>query len=473
MSNFSRARAIKVGLAATVVVAGIVTAVVLYVTQAIPGPQQATAREVHQQEPDDESSGSTPPVVMVDVSHPRKGMDLEVEQPGSVHAFQTVHLHANVSGFLETQSVDIGDRVKRGQILAVIALPELKKQRQRNEASVEQALARVKQMQARVTSAEADREAARAAVEQAEATYNSASAWVRYRTKQYLRMKELSLLESIEERVVDEYKERSEASLESERAAKAAIATSNAHVVAAGAKIKQAEADVTGAESEIKVAKADLEKTQVLLDYGIITAPFDGEICHRAFFPGDFIRAASEGTAQPLLTIQRIDKLRVVVQVPDTAVPFLDKGDPAIVRIDSLPGKKFPGVVSRKTGSEDPNTRLMRIEIDMANPDGEIGDGMYGRVKILLDRFPDLCSVPLASIVKNAQGRSAVWIVRDNHVHLSEVRLCKDNGSRVALFSGVKTDDLVVLHPPPGLTDGKEVESRLVEAPPATPDELP
>ena len=473
MNQFSRATLLKSGLAAVLVAAGIGTGVVLYVTQVLPGPQRAHAREFHNQGSEDEAPPNEPAVVNVDVVRPVKGMDYEVEQPGSVRAFQTVQLQANVSGFLKEQAVDIGDRVKRGDVLAVIAVPELDKQLQRNRASLEQARARVKQMEARVSSAEADHEAAKAAIVQADSTYKSAGAWVRFRSKQYARMKELLELKSIDERLVDESKEKKEASVETERAALAAIATTKANLAAMAAKIKQAEADVTGAESEVHVAQADLEKAHVMLEYAIIRAPFDGEICQRNFFPGDFIRSASEAASQPLLTIQRTDKLRVIVQVPDTAVPFVDKGDPANVRIDSLPGKRFPGIVSRKTGSEDTDTRLMHVEVDMPNPTGEIGVGMYGKVKILLDRFPNLFSVPAASVVKTKLGRPAVWVVRDNHIHLTEVRLCKENGLRVALYSGVKSDDLIVLAPSVGLHEGAEVEARIVEELAAQRDDEP
>jgi RND family efflux transporter MFP subunit len=400
-------------------------------------------------------------------------MDYSVEQPASVHAYETVPLHAQISGFLKTQDVDIGDRVKRGEVLAVIAVPELDKQLQRNQASLARARAGIKQAQARIASAKADRDAAKAAVAQANATDLSAAAWVRFRSKEYLRMKDLFASGSVEERSVDESKERHEASLESERSAKAAIATTNAKLVRALADITRAEADLSGAISEVAVAQADIEKTQVLLDFTLIRAPFDGEISFRAFFPGDFIRSAGEGSGQqPLLTVQRTDLFRVVVRLPETFVPFLDKGDLAIVRIDSLPGKKFAGKVSRKSGTADTSTRLMRVEVDLPNPTGELGDGMYGNVKIILDRFPNLLSIPLSSAVKTVEGRSAVYVIREGRAQLTEVRLGKDNGTRVTILSGLRADDQVVREPRlASIVAGTDVESRLVPEPPATVDE--
>lgn len=451
-------------VAAVVLISCIAVGIVPYLAPTAPAPIRVNAQE---RRPDGlESSQST--LAAVDVVRPQKGMDYELELPGSVQAYETVHLHAKVSGFLKTQKVDIGARVKRGDELAAIAVPELEKLAQRNAASVVQAKARVRQMTARVTSAEADHVAAKAAVEQADAAFKSAGAWVRFRSKQYTRMKQLLELESIDERLVDESKEKKEASVETERAALAAIATAKAHLAAAAAKILVAEADVNVAESEIDVTQADLEKTRVLLDYAVITAPFDGEISQRNFFPGDFIRSASEGATQvPLLTVQRTDVLRVVVQVPDRAVPYLDKGDPAIVQIDSLPGKKFEGTVSRKAGSEDPQTRLMHVEIDLPNPTGEMGDGMYGKVRIMLDRFPKLLSVPMGSVFRTPGGGSAIWVVRDNHVHRADVRLGKDNSTRVTVLSGLRLDDLVITtHSGAALVEGGEVQYRIVPEPP-------
>jgi RND family efflux transporter MFP subunit len=453
---------------AAVLIVGLTFGVVLYLRPNGPRPQTARSQEPAPQEVSTASQYENelqPGTIAVDVMQPRKGMDLEVEQPGSVHAFESVNLRPKVSGFLKKLNVDIGDTVKRGQVLAVIDVPELEKQIKHNEASVSRAKASVQQMEARVTSARADRDAAEAAVEQAKAAYQSAEAWVRYRLRVYNRRKKLFDSASIEEALVDEAREKYEASLETDRAAKAAIVTSTANLIAAGAKIKQAEADVVGAQADVRVHQADLEKTQVLLNFASIPAPFDGEVTRRNFFEQDFIRSATEGAAQePLLTVQRTDKFRIVVRVPDSCVPFLDKGDPAIVRIDSLPGKQFVGTVSRRAGSEDPATRLMHVEIDLPNPTGEIRDGMYGNVKILLDRFADKLSIPLSSVVTPRPGHPAVYLVgADGKAHLTEVRLGKDNGTSVVVLSGLTPDDRVVLNPPSGLHDGAEVEPRVIQ----------
>jgi multidrug efflux pump subunit AcrA (membrane-fusion protein) len=195
-----------------VIAAGIVVAGGYYLTRGL------SPTEAHAQEPGTETEEAPPrgPSVRVEVICPRKGgMDRTTVQPGTVQSYESAQLFSEVSGYLKTQTVDIGDRVKRGQVLATLDVPELEKQVQRNEAVVKQAGARVRQMNARVASAKADRDAALAAVTQAQATAKSAEAWRRFREKQLSRMKDLFDLKSIDERLVDETQERFEASMES------------------------------------------------------------------------------------------------------------------------------------------------------------------------------------------------------------------------------------------------------------------
>jgi RND family efflux transporter MFP subunit len=320
-------------------------------------------------------------------------------------------------------------------------------------------------MKARVDSVKAELEAAKAAVIQAEATAKSAAAWVRFRDKQYKRMKELFVLKSIEEAVVDESKERYEASVQSELAAVAAIATTKANVVAFVAKIEAARADVALADAEVDVAQAELDRSEVLRGFATITAKFDGVVTQRSLFPGDFVRSANEGSNhEPLLTIERTDKMRVVVQIPDRDVRFADKSDPAIVEVDALGGKQYPAKISRIAKSEDPLTRLMRIEIDLENTDGNILSGMYGKVTIMLDKSTDQLSIPSACLVGKAENDvGTVFVVRDHHAHLVKVKLGIVNDVNIGVKDGLTLDDDVILQPSSTLTEGTQVNPTIEE----------
>jgi RND family efflux transporter MFP subunit len=396
----------------------------------------------------------------VEVVRPRAGgVERTTTQPGSVQAYERARLFAAVSGYLKTQPVDIGDRVKKGQLLAKIDVPELEKQVKQYRAALSQAQARISQMEARVSTAQADLLAKKAKIRQAQANIKSASAWVRFRKKQLERMKALLAEKAIDERLVDESQERYEAAVESENAALAALDTAKAEEAAAAASIKQADADVLEAKAEVEVDQARIEKAEILVQFSEIHAPYDGVITQRSLLPNDYVRAAREGgSGDPLLTVERTDRFRVVVQVPDRDVPFTDPDDPAFVEIDALPNKRYPAKVSRIASVEDPETRLMRVEVDVLNPDGKLHRGMYGRVTIILDRPADHLSLPTSCLVGKGEGeRTSVYVVREGHVHLVPVKVGSDNGVSCAIQEGLLAKDEVVLHPGSELSDGAEV----------------
>ncbi|MBX6315980.1 MAG: efflux RND transporter periplasmic adaptor subunit [Isosphaeraceae bacterium] len=397
--------------------------------------------------------------VRVDVVRPeRGGMQRTTTQPGSIHAFETVDLHAKVSGFLQTQAVDIGDAVKDGQVLAEIEVPELDKDVEEAAATVEQSRARVEVARARVATAEAERDAAQAAVAQAEADIDRLVARRVLSEKQYERMKGLYARNAVDQRLVDEHQHARDSALAGERTGRAAAQTARVQVAAAIAKVNQAKADLADAEATVRVSEARLARARVVAGYAQIVAPFDGVIAHRYFFPGDFIRSAAEGAEVPLLTVLRTDKMRVVVQVPDRDVPLLDVGDPATMTVDALKGRSFRGAVARLARSEDPSTRSMRVEIDLPNPDGLLCAGMYGRVTIELSPPTQHLTIPAACLVGQSDPSGpSVYVVREGRAYRKSITVGDDDGIRIEVLSGLDADEEVVLRPGGSLTDGHPV----------------
>jgi HlyD family secretion protein len=396
--------------------------------------------------------------VTVQIVNPSAGETQRVTtQPGTVEAFESIRLYAKVPGFLKSQSVDIGSKVKKDEVLAIVDVPELEAQRRRAAAGVRQSQSKVGTMQARIKSAQADHVAARAEVTRAEAAAKSASAWVRFRALQLKRMESLFQSRSIEEKLVDESKEQYEASLETERSAAEAITSSKAKVDASAAKIEQANAELGEAQADVEVAQAELEKAEVQVAFSKVTAKIDGKVTKRDFNVGDYVRSANDSGNLPLLTVQRQDLMRVVVQVPDRDVPLTKPGKEALIRIDALPGRQFTAKVSRTAGREDPQTRLMRVEIDLPNPDDAVCDGMYGEVTIILDRDKDGLSVPSSCIVRKASGEKSVFVVKDGKAERVAIKLGADNGLRACILEGLKATDQVIAHPPASLTSGQAV----------------
>lgn len=407
-------------------------------------------------------ASESPAGTRVETISPRKGeSDRSTTQPGSIQAFESIRLFAGVSGYLKEQTVDIGDAVKRGQVLAIISVPELEKKAQRYEAELARARARVTQMASRVESAKADLDVAQSGITYAEATARSKAAELRFREKQLARMKDLFALKSIDERLVDEKTEQRDTAHEAERAARASIGSAKAQLAAATAKVAQAEADHLEAEAAVKVATAELEQQKVALEFATIRSPCDGVITFRSLFPGDYVRDADAGSlGQPLFIVECIDRFRVVVQVPDRDVPFTHRGDPAEIEVDALPGEIYKGKVSRISKSEDPQTRLMRVEIDLPNEDGQIAAGMYGRVRILLEKSKAL-SLPFSALIGRVQnGRSSVFVVREGLARSVPVTVGGDNGVKVAILSGLTEKDAVVVNPPSGMADGTPVRTK-------------
>ncbi|HEY5314238.1 MAG TPA: efflux RND transporter periplasmic adaptor subunit [Pirellulales bacterium] len=374
------------------------------------------------------------------------GLERVSTQPGSVQAFEAANLYAKVSGYLKEQSVDIGDRVKQGQLLAEIDVPELVKEVQRRAAELKDTEAQVAQMKSRVATAQAGTEVAQANIGQAEADLLRTQSAQAFAEKQYNRVKSLFALKSVDEELVDEKFDKLGAARSAEKTSEAAVLSAKAQLTSAQAKIDQAKADLDEAGAKVDVSRADLQRSQVLLDYTKIRSPYDGVVTLRKFHRGDFILAADQGGVEPLLRVAKTDVVRVVVQVPDDDVPATHPGEKAVVQIDALPGRTFTGRVSRMADTEDTATRTMRTEIDLPNPDGLLREGMYGRVTIVLhEKPPGAFTLPSPSIQDEQAGHAWVYVVRGGKLHRTPITIGEDNGALTEVTSGLSKDDQVVV----------------------------
>ena len=322
------------------------------------------------------------------VVQPKKGDARRVSaQPATIQAIESARVFAQLSGWIKTQTVDIGDHVKRGQVLAVLDVADIEAQVKRANAVLNRANSRVRQMKARLVGAEADLETAKLAVKQAEQTVKSAAASVQYRAQRLRRMEELLKANAIDVKLVDESRADHEAAVATEQAAKLTVETTKAQAVVATTRIDGAKADLSTAEAGVILAQANLDQSQMHLAYGNIHAPFDGVITLRNYSRGEFVRSANTRINDaPLFTVERMDQLRVIVSLPERDVPFVDVGAIAELKIDALPGKKWSSKVSRIAAALDPKTRCMLIEIDLPNPTGQIRPGMSGIVTIDIEK---------------------------------------------------------------------------------------
>ncbi len=419
---------------------------------------------------DSSKTAASAGAVSVKVVAPRSGgIDRLCTQPGSVEPFESADLYSKVSGFLVEQNVDIGYPVRAGDVLARISVPEYETQVKEDAANVVRAEARVEQMKAAITTAEADLGAAGAAISLCLAEKKSKESYRAYREKQRNRIRDLVATNSIEAKLADENEDQFQAAVSSELAAAEAINAARQKEAAARARVVQARADFRYAAAEVETAKDRLEKSKDLLGYTVIRSPYTGVVTERHFHLGDFIRSADSGYAKgervPVLAVERTDVMRVVIQVPEREVPFVDCGDPAIVEVDALPGVVFKTqgadrvVVSRLAASEDPQTRMMRTEVHVKNPEGKLRRGMFGRVTLILQTgAPDAFRIPSSALFGKADGgKGMVRIVRGDKAALAPVAIGADNGSEVEVLSGLKAEDRVVVLASAAISEGTAV----------------
>ena len=223
--------------------------------------------------------------------------------------------------------------------------------------------------------------------------------------------------------------------------------STQAQVVSSQAMIDQAKADLAEAKANVEVAEADLAKDKVLVEYTKIISPYTGVVTARGFHRGAFIKTAESGTEKPILDVARTDKVRVVTYVPDRDVPYTDLGDKALVELDALPGKVFEGKVSRFAETEDVESRTMRTEIDLENPDNELREGMYGVTTLILNQSSENMNVPASCLTGKAEhGKASVYVIRDGRAHLTTVSIGADDGLHVEILSGLSPDSQVVLN---------------------------
>lgn len=401
----------------------------------------------------------------VKVAHPKKGgLARTTTQPGVLHAFEYADLFSKASGYLTYQVVDIGDTVERGQTLAEVYDPERQQEVEEEAAAVEEAKAQAQRAEARVTAGQAAVTAAKAVLNQRKAEVARYTANRQYREKEYVRYIDLTQQRAIDFRVSDEKEKEYQASLGAEKESKAAVATAEAELAEKIADVVTLKATVASAWANVRSLEARERRANIMVQYLTISSPYKGVVTRRFYHRGAFVRAAGQSNDTPLLSVARTDRMRVVVYVRDRDVPYLDRGDEAVVRIDALDGEELHGTVARYSEYLDPANRTMRAEIDLENPTGRLREGMYGPVTILLERPSDHLTIPSGALSERGEGgEGSVFVVHGHRADKTTVRVGRDNGLRAEILDGLTSDDAVVISYSGSLEDGEPVDADRID----------
>lgn len=208
-----------------------------------------------------------------------------------------------------------------------------------------------------------------------------------------------------------------------------------------------------------EVAQAKLVRTQTLLQFAKITAPFNGVVTARFVDAGAFIPAATTGSTPQgaaILTVMDFSRLRVQLYVPEAEVPHIRNGLAATLAVEELPGHAFHGAITRFSHALDEATKTMLTEIELPNVDGALRPGMYASVRLDVEHKAAALLVPVEALVVDKTG-SFVFTAEDGKAHKTPVRTGFNDGVRVEIVNGVPADTPVILVGRQALTDGQAV----------------
>ncbi|KQT19182.1 MULTISPECIES: efflux RND transporter periplasmic adaptor subunit [Bradyrhizobium] len=340
------------------------------------------------------------PDVRVAVVRP-SGDIMKITLPATTTAFEAANIFARTSGYIEKRYVDIGAHVKKGDLLADITAPELDQQ-------IAQAQATLAQNQATLQQTQASRELAD--VTNARDSNLVKQGWL---TAQQGDNDRLTL-----------------------RAQQAAVGV--------------AQSNIAAQEAQIRVLQQ--EKA-----YQRVVAPFDGVITQRNVDNGSLVQAGSTF----MFTLMHSKVIRTQVFVPQDEAFGVTPGIDADIRVPEIPGRTFPGKVTRIATALQPGSRTLLTEIDVPNPDGLLNPGIYCTVELSIPRKTPSMIIPSDALVFDENGLHVV-LVRNGTVHLQQVSIARDFGTTVEVREGVQPGDQVVLNPAVSLAEGSKVTVRKV-----------
>jgi RND family efflux transporter MFP subunit len=325
---------------------------------------------------------------------------MSVVLPGTTAAFTDANIYARATGYIAKRNVDIGDSVKQGELLVELAVPELDDQISQNEATLTQLKASLQQAQANLKLAQVTWDRDRPVVKEG---------WV---TQQ--------------QGTVD---------VETLKAQDAAV--------------NVAQSNVAAQENLLKVLRQDR-------DYALVVAPFDGVITERNVDVGSLVQGnVNSGTF--MFQMMQKTVIRVWVYVPQDSAFGVAPGIDTVVRVPELPGREFPGKVTRIADAQQSGTRTLLTEIDLPNPDGALRSGVYCMIELKIPRKTPSLVVPAEAIIFNRDGLQ-VAVVNNGKAEIRKVRVTRDSGTKVEVDAGVKPGDRVILNPPVNLVEGSKVQ---------------
>ena len=339
---------------------------------------------------------------------------------GEFIAYQDVDVMAKVAGYVRDIRVDIGDRVKQGQVLATLEIPEMDAEISRAGAAIDQANSEAQRAEDDVRRMESAHEIAHLSLTRI----------------QNVAQKEPGL---VPQQQVDEAKAKD---LEAE------------------AQISAGKSALQAAKERIRVMQADQVRLKTMKDYEVIGAPFNGRVTKRYASQGSMIQAgiSSQSQAMPVVRVAQDNPLRLILPVPESSVPSVAVGQAVSVRVPSL-RRTISGKVTRFTGSLQLSTRTMDTEVDVPNASYALLPGMYAEVDLALQQHRNALTLPPDAIDRSGADARVYQINTDGVIHIVSVQTGIETAKEVEIVKGVSDGELVVAGRRGSLKEGDHVKA--------------
>lgn len=375
------------------------------------------------------------------VSVQKRTIVRETGQPGFIQAYEQTAIYPKISGFVDAWKVDIGDAIRKDQLLAHLDVPDLVAEYEEKTAERELDEVRIQVAEQFVKVADENLKTATAQVEEAKADLGKAKADVERWKVDFSRITALVKAKSIDETVQDESRKRLETSIAALQAAEAGIVVVGATKDARQADVQKARADVDAARAKAKVSRATEKRLAALVGYTTIKAPYDGTVVTRNVNTGDFIRPASgdetdartnsgaSRASSPLYVVARTDKVRIFLDVPEMDANGIEVGSKAHVSIQAVDNLEFPAEVTRTSWALSAKSRTLRTEIDIPNSEGRIRPNMYAYGTVQVTRA-DVWAVPLQAVIQRG-NQTCCYVLEGDKSVLLPVQLGIDDGAWV------------------------------------------
>jgi RND family efflux transporter MFP subunit len=368
------------------------------------------------------SAGSPPIVTVRTAAVVRQDLSNELALTAEFEPFQEVDVMAKIAGYIRTIAVDVGDRVREGQVLATLDVPEMQDELAKAAAAVEQA--------------DAEFAAATSEARRADATHEIARL-------SHERIRKAADIEPglVPRQEVDEVRARD---------------------LAAEAQSTSAQSKLRAASHHTRMARAEHSRLQTLERYIAVAAPFAGVITKRYVHVGTMIQAGTASQATAVVRLADQKRLRLILPVPEAAVPRVRLDADVAVRVPTLE-RTFEGHVARISGRIQQASRTMDTQVDVANPDLVLVPGMYAEVAVRVEESKGALVVPLDS-VDRSQSTARVFAVREGLIHIVPVTVGLETATHAEVKAGVSEGDRVVVGRRSELHEGDRVDSQPVES---------